>query len=93
MVGLAAFESHFPTFATMSVRMNVESRAGFASAKGTRFKSTKNSHLVVIKLVPGFDDNSLLALAEHARDFVLSFWSYMALVTGHLDQRIVSIEP
>ena len=68
-VGLAAFESpNFPAFAKMGVRMNVRPELALPPPKGP-FRVHKNfdSHVIVIKLVPGFDDECLLALAEHAK--------------------------
>ena len=68
-VGLAAFESpNFPALVTMGVRINIRDELALSPPKGP-FRVHKNfdSHLIVIKLVPGFDDGCLLALVEHAK--------------------------
>ena len=68
-MGLAAFESpNFPALVTMGVRINIRDELALPPPKGP-FRVHKNfdSHLIVIKLVPGFDDGCLLALVEHAK--------------------------
>lgn len=67
-VGLAAFESpNFPAFAKLGVRTNVRKDLARPHPKGP-FRVHKNldANVIVIKLVPGFDDGCILALAEHS---------------------------
>ena len=67
-VGLAAFESpNFPAFVTMGVRMNIRQELALPPPSGPfRVHKDLDSHIIVIKLVPGFDDVGIVALCEHA---------------------------
>ena len=67
LAGLNAFESpNFPPLATLGAFINENKELSLPQPRGPfRVHKTLNSKVLVLKLVPGFDDESIQALVEH----------------------------
>jgi L-asparaginase len=68
-VGLAAFDSpNFPPLATLGAFINENRELALPQPRGPfRAHKTLEAKVIVIKLVPGFDDECILALVTHSK--------------------------
>lgn len=68
-VGLHAFDSpNFPPLATLGAFINENRELALPQPRGPfRVHKTLEAKVIVIKLVPGFDDECILALVTHAK--------------------------
>jgi L-asparaginase len=68
--GLNAFDSpNFPPLATLGAFINESRELALPQPRGPfRVHKKLEAKVIVIKLVPGFDDDCIMALVEHAKD-------------------------
>jgi L-asparaginase len=89
-VGLEAYESpNFPPIAQLGVRTTMRKDLALPHPKGP-FRVHKNldTHMIVIKMVPGFDDSCIVALAEHAttlKAIILELYGAGNGPSGHMN--------